>query len=155
MFRTAPVVEPAPDVMVPAEAPVPLSHLELDLPAPVDGWAAFLAARNIEITLDEIGRMSISRDDARLLIAEHREAEVRRRENAAELERQAVELDQQRRAQIWRGVPAALLPADVHPATVMLQAVQDARPRRQSMLQEALAGESLTFHSFGPVPDEE
>ena len=45
-------------------------------------------------------------------------------------------------------------PADVHPATVMLQAVQDARPHRQSVLQEALAGESLTFHSFGPVPDE-
>jgi len=152
--KTTPVTEPAADAVVPADL-VPLSHLELDLPAPVESWAAHLAARNIETTLDDIGRMSISRDDARLLIAEQREAEVRRREKAAELERQAVEADQRRRAQIWRGVPAGLLPADVHPARAMLEASRDARrPRRVSPLQEALSGEGMTFHPIQHNADE-
>jgi hypothetical protein len=134
---------------------IPLSVLELDLAAPPLGWNVYLAGRGIAVVDDDIGRPAVARADARMLIAEQREAEARGREKAAELERQAVEQDRLRQAQIWVGIPADLLPADVHPATVMLQAVQDARPRRQSMLQEALAGESLTFHSFGSVPDEE
>src|SRR5215212_8015497 len=103
--KTAPVTESAPDVVVPA-ALVPISHLALDLDVPPNDWAAFLAARNIEITLDDIGRMSVSRVAARQLLTEQREAEVRRREKAAEFERQAVERDQQFRAQLGRGVPA-------------------------------------------------
>ena len=58
--------------MVPAEPPAPLSHLELDLPAPVEGWAVFLAGRGVEVTLDDIGRMSVSRGDARQLLIEQR-----------------------------------------------------------------------------------
>jgi hypothetical protein len=145
---------PLPDVKVPADL-LPLSHLELDLPAPVESWAAHLAGRNIEITLDDIGRMSISREDARLLIAEQREAEVRRREKVAELERQAVEADQRRRAQIYAGIPVAAIPADVHPARAMLEASRDARrPRRMSPLQEALSGEGMTFHPIQHNADE-
>ena len=125
--KTTPVIEPAPDVTVPAEPPVALSHLELDLPAPVEGWAAHLAARNIEITLDDIGRMSVNRGDARQLFDEQRQAEVRRREKAAELERQAVEQDQQRRASIWGGIPADLIPVGVAPAQAMVAAEKDAR----------------------------
>ena len=146
MFRTAPVVEPAPDVMVPPEPPVPLSHLELDLPAPVAGWPAFLAARGVEVTLDDIGRMSISRDDARLLIAEQREAEVRRREKAAEFERQAVEQDQQRRAQVWGGIPADLIPVGVSAAQAMVAAEKDARPRRRSVLEDSLSNSGTVSH---------
>jgi hypothetical protein len=40
VFRTAPVVESAPEV--PAEPPVPLSLLALDLPEPPVGWVAYL-----------------------------------------------------------------------------------------------------------------
>ena len=117
MFRTAPVVEPAPDVMVPPEPPVPLSHLELDLPAPVAGWPAFLAARGVEVTLDDIGRMSISRDDAR-----------------------------QRRAQIWGGIPADLIPVGVSAAQAMVAAEKDARPRRRSVLEDSLSNSGTVYH---------
>jgi hypothetical protein len=81
-------------------SPVPLSVLELDLPAPAEGWHVYLAGRGVEVTLDDIGRAAISRADARQVFDERREAEARRREKAAELERQAVVRDQQRRAQI-------------------------------------------------------
>jgi hypothetical protein len=156
MFRS-PVADPPADRVVvdpPAEL-IPLSHLQLDLPAPVEGWPNFLGGRGVAITLDDLGRESISRSDARQLLTEQREAEVRRREKAAELDRQAVEQDQQRRAQLWGGIPAYAIPDGVAPAAAMLQAAVDARPRRTGVLQEALAGESLTFHSFGPTPDEE
>jgi hypothetical protein len=124
---------------------IPLSVLELDLAAPPLGWNVYLAGRGIAVVDDDIGRPAVARADARMLIAEQREAEVRRREKAAELEQQAVEADQRRRAQIWRGVPAGLLPADVHPARAMLEASRDARrPRRVSPLQEALSGEGMT-----------
>ena len=121
MFRTAPAAEPAHDVKIPADL-IPISHLELDLPAPVEGWAVFLAGRGVEVTLDDIGRMSVSRGDARQLLTERRQAEVRRREKAAELERQAVEHDRQRRAQLWGGIPAYAIPPGVAPAAAMLQA---------------------------------
>jgi hypothetical protein len=50
MFRSMPdTAAPTPDVMVPAEPFVPLSQLALDLAAPVEGWAAYLTGRNIEI----------------------------------------------------------------------------------------------------------
>jgi hypothetical protein len=84
--------------------PVPLSVLELDLSAPTEGWATYLADRGISITIDDIGRIGLS-EWCPATPHRAREAEVRRREKAAELERQAVEQDQQRRAQIWRGVP--------------------------------------------------
>jgi hypothetical protein len=155
VFRTAPVVEPAPDVMVPAEPPVPLSHLELDLPAPVEGWPAFLAARNIEITLDDIGRMTISRVAARQLFDEQREAEVRWREKAAELERQAVEQDRLRRASLPTGIPADLVPDGLAPAEAMMLAGESSAPRAKSVREQLLerelgSGESMVFHSFGP-----
>jgi hypothetical protein len=134
---------------------IPLSHLELDLVAPVEGWTVFLAARGVEVTLDDIGRMSVSRGDARQLLIEQREAEVRRREKAAELERQAVERDRAWRAQLGGGIPANAIPDGVAPAAAMLQAAVDARPRRTSVLQEALAGEALTFHPIGPAAVEE
>jgi hypothetical protein len=100
--------------------------------------------------LDDIGRMAVARDDARLLLTEKRErqAEQARRRKLAEA--QAVADDQIRRAQIWQGIPADDLPPGVAPAAVMLQTSRDARPKRTSVLQEALAGsETLTYH---PLP---
>jgi hypothetical protein len=156
VFRTRHVAEPAPDVMVPAEPPVPLSHLELDLPAPGEGWTVFLAARGVEVTLDDIGRMSVSRVAARQLFDEQREAEKRRREKAAELERQAVEQDQLRQAQIWGGIPADMIPVGVSPAQAMVAAEKDARLRRKSPLEHALSNEGgIVFHPIGPGTGEE
>jgi hypothetical protein len=157
MFRstvtdTAP---PTPDVMEPLEPLVPLSVLQLDLDTPPEGWSNFLAARNIEITLDDIGRMSISRDDARQLFIEKREREAEQARRRKLAEAQAVADDQIRRAQIWQGIPADDLPPGVAPAAVMLQASKDARPKRTSVLQEALAGsETLTYHPL-PTSDED
>jgi len=105
MFRTAPAIEPAPDVVVPADV-IPLSHLELDLATPVEGWTVFLAARNIEITLDDIGRMAVARIDARRLLTEKREREAEQARRRKLAEAQAVADDQIRRAQIWGGAPA-------------------------------------------------
>jgi hypothetical protein len=156
--KTTPAAEPAPDVeMVPDEVRtpayelIPLSYLELDLTTPVEGWATFLADRGISITIDDVGRASVSRGDARQLLTEQREAEVRRREKAAELERQAVEQDQLRQAQIWGGIPADMIPIGVSPAQAMVAAEKDARPRRKSPLEHALSNEGgIVFHPIGP-----
>jgi hypothetical protein len=157
MFRST-VIAADPPTQHDVDPPelVPLSVLALDLTVPVEGWATFLADRGISITIDDVGRASVSRSDARQLLTEQRENEVRRREKAAELERRAVEQDQQRRAQIYAGIPATAIPADVHPARAMLEASRDARrPRRVSPLQEALSGEGMTFHPIQRDPDEE
>jgi hypothetical protein len=59
------------------------------------------------------------------------------------------------RSELWGGLPAERLPIGVLPAAVMLQAAQDARPKRLSVLQEALANDSgLTYHSLAPASDE-
>jgi hypothetical protein len=144
MFKTsAPAAEPAPDVEVPADV-IPLSHLELDLPTPVEGWTVFLAARDIEVTLDDIGRMAVARVDARILLAEKREREAEQARRRKLQEAQAVADDQIRRSRIWRGAPAV---EGVRAAEAMLQAAHDARPKRQSVLQHALGNSGeLVFH---------
>src|SRR5687767_10315494 len=144
MFRPAPVVEPAPDVIVPAEPPVPLSHLELDLPAPVEGWAVFLAGRGVEVTLDDIGRMSVSRGDARQLLIEQREAEARQAELRARQEQRAVEQDQAFRARLGRGIPASVIPAGSTYVAAVQSAELDAvgyRPR-PSLVEDLLDNSS-------------
>ena len=147
MFRSTgtDTAESAPDVNVAADV-IPLSHLELDLVAPVEGWTVFLAARGVEVTLDDIGRMSIARVDARRLLTEKREREAEQARRRKLAEAQAVADDQIRRAQIWQGVPADHMPPGVAPAAVMMQASRDAQPKRTSVLQEALAdSETLTL----------
>jgi hypothetical protein len=152
MFRstvTDSAAEPAPEVFHDG-TPVPLSVLTLDLAEPVEGWHAFLAARGVEVVDDDLGRASVSRDAARQLLTEQREREAEQARRRKLLEARQVADDQIRRAQIWQGIPADDLPPGVAPAAVMLQADRDARPRRQSVLQEVLAGsETLTYH---PLP---
>jgi hypothetical protein len=149
MFRTAPAAEPAPDVMVPADL-IPLSVLELDLGAPVEGWLAYLNAKGVEVVTDYLGRLSISRGDARQLFDERREVEARQAEKRAAVEREAIESDQQRRSQLFAGIPASMIPADVAPAAAMLQAAHDAAvTRRVTPLQEALSrSEGMTYQSL-------
>jgi hypothetical protein len=156
MFRTAPVTEPAPAVTDPAEDLIPLSVLRLDLPdAPVEGWPAYLAGRGIEVGVDDIGRSAISRADARQLFDERREAGGRAREVAERQEREAIEQDRQRRARLWAGIPADQLPVGVSAASAMFAADRAARPKRMTPLQEALSGESMTYHSFPTAPEDE
>ena len=125
---------------------IALSVLELGLPAPGEGWPAYLADRGISITIDDIGWAAISRTDAR-----RREAEARAREHTAVVERQAIEQDRQRLALIYKGVPADAVPIGVHPSTAMLQAAHDAGPRRASMVEEAFSNSGET--TFHPMPD--
>jgi hypothetical protein len=146
MFRSAPVLEPPPDEVISTvdKEPVPLSVLSLDLSEPPEGWAVFLAARDIEVTLDDIGRMSVARVDARRLLTEKREREAEQARRRKLAEARAVADDQLRRVQIWGGAPAV---DGVSAAALMLQANRDAQPKRQSVLQHALAntGEPV-FH---------
>jgi hypothetical protein len=149
MFSKAPAVEPAPEVIGLADV-IPLSHLELDLPTPVEGWSVFLAARGIEVTLDDIGRMAVARVDARrlLTVKRDREAEQARRRKLAEAK--AVADDQIRRSQIWGGIPADHMPPGVTPAAVMLQNDRDAQPKRTTPLEHALSNSgSMEYHAYG------
>ena len=154
MFRTTAAADPPAGTNVPpdADAPpelVPLSVLELDLPAPDAGWAAHLADRAIAITIDDIGRASVTRSDARRLFTEKREREAQVRELAAEVERQAIEADQLRRAQLGVGVPAAALNGMSYAEAVQSMEL-DAVPyrRRTSVVEDLLSNDrsSLTFH---------
>lgn len=87
----------------PADDLIPISHLELDLPAPVEGWSAYLSSRDIAIVEDSIGRSAVASADARMLISEQREAEARRAEQRAAAEKRAIEDDARFRARLGRG----------------------------------------------------
>jgi hypothetical protein len=137
MFRAS-GVEPAPVVQADPVETVPLSVLGLDLPVPAEGWAVFLGARGIAFRSDSIGRDAISAADAQRLIAEQRQNELRKRAFLAEVEREAIEADEQRRAQIWRGVPASSVPEGMSASTAMLMAARDAQPRRRSLVEDFL-----------------
>jgi hypothetical protein len=75
-------------VMRIAQTLIPLSHLALDLepPAGID-WATYLSGRGVRLEHDDIGRLAISRADARALMAEKAAAAQRARELAAEAEK--------------------------------------------------------------------
>lgn len=59
---------------------VPVSHLALD--EPIGGWSAFFAERGIEVVEDDLGRVAIRREDARALVEERREWELKSEEEA-------------------------------------------------------------------------
>jgi hypothetical protein len=142
-------IEPDHQDVAPAEDPVPLSVLALDVDPPAIGeWSAYLRGRGIEVGLDDIGRPCISRASARMLIAERRESEAHAREVAARREQQSIEQDQRFRAQLSGGVPWYEVPPGVAPAAAMLQAAHDAQPKRLTPLQEQLAGETMVYHSW-------
>jgi hypothetical protein len=156
MFRnTTPAAEPAPDVdvMTPAE-PVPLSHLELDLPAPTTGWLIELDRRGIEVVTDDVGRLAVSRENARLLISEHRAATSHAREVAARRDQQLIEADRVRRANMPAGIPAGLVPDGMSGAEAMLLAGEKRRPRsvHEQLLEREFAhsGPAPGYQSIGP-----
>ena len=69
------------------------------------GWPAYLSARDIEVVVDDLGRVAITRSDAKQLFAERREAEARAAELRAQQEQALAERSRQMLAQLPRGVP--------------------------------------------------
>jgi hypothetical protein len=134
---------------------VPLSVLALDLAEPAEGWPNFLGARAIAIIPDDLGRDCVSRQAARRLLDERREEQLRQAALRRLAEQEAVEADERRRAQIWKGVPASAVPDGVHPATAMLQQAKDAQPRRTPSQVEWLFGETdtMVYHEL-PAEDD-
>jgi sensor c-di-GMP phosphodiesterase-like protein len=121
-----------------AEPAVPLAELACDLPEPVGGWPVELGRRGVVIVADDLGRPAISRDEARVIYAEHREAEVRKAAKAAALERQQVEADRAFRAQLPRGIPAAVTEGVNAGLLMMLSDPERQGSRRRSVLADAL-----------------
>jgi hypothetical protein len=157
MFRSTAAAAGVPVEEVAPSSLVPLSVLRLEMD-PGGDWSAYLAERDVPVLTDAVGRDSVLSSDARALLAEYRTRVAAEREAAARrhelLELRLVEQDRLRRAQIWQGLPAEHLPEGVAPAAAMLQAAADSRPRRTSVLEEALAGGGITFHPIGPPEDE-
>jgi hypothetical protein len=154
MFRNLPSVEHSATHAALPE-PVPLSVLSLDHPQPGEGWARYLHERNIPVGEDDLGRAAVSRDDARQLLAEQRKTELRKREALAEQERAAVEQDRVKFASIWKGLAADDLPVGVAAGDAMIAAARAGQPKRRTPVEEALSGESMTFHAYPAQPDEE
>ena len=84
---------------------------------------------------DDLGRPAVTRDDARMLITERRENEARKARKFEEVERQAIELDQQRRSQIWAGLTG-------EPDSC------------RSVLEDSLSNSGTVFHPIQHVADE-
>ena len=65
MFRAMPTPVP-PTHDVPPPDLIPLTHLQLDLDPPVEGWAAYLKSRSIPVAEDDLAgrRLLVRRQDA-------------------------------------------------------------------------------------------
>ena len=133
---------------------IPLDVLALTLEAPpAVEWATHLNGRGIAVLADDIGRLAITRADARSLISERRDLDARQSEMRKAADQRAIEADQEFRSRLWAGLPAEALPVGVAPAAAMLQASRDAQPRRRTLLDEALAGGTLAFHPIEDADD--
>lgn len=98
-----------------------------------------------EVVHDDLGRRCVSRETARRLFAERAEAEHRQRE--AQERREAELHEQAANNPPPTGIPADRIPDGVSPAAAILQAAKDAEPRRQSVLESALANrDGLVYH---------
>ena len=120
---------------------------------PLAAIDALTARLDGDVVLDDLGRRCVTRDVARRLFAERAAAEVRQPEAWERNEARLVE--QSERDRPWQGIPADQIPPGVAPAFAMLTAARDAQPRRQSVLQHALADRDgqIEFHSLGPEPE--
>jgi hypothetical protein len=132
---------------------IPLSHLRLDLD-PGEPWHSFLGRRGIRFVADHIGRDAISHSDARRLLDEHREAELKKQRHLALVEAEAIEADRLWRASLPKGLTVDRIPEGATYGDLVQQAARDALPRRRSMLEESLAGQSMTYHPLPSGQDE-
>ena len=145
----------APAGATPPDEPIPLSHLELDLPVPTIGWLAYLGNVGIEILTDDVGRPAISRTDARMLIAEHHDNEVRKAELRAAAEKRAIEQDQAFRASLGHGVkvPDGMSYAEAARAAELDS--QTYRPGRRSLVEDLLDNSGITYHPIAPTSEDQ
>jgi hypothetical protein len=134
--------------VTPQDELIPLSHFELDHPRPAEGWENHLGRRAIAFVPDDLGRDCIRRRDARRLLDEQRAHQLQVAARARVAEQEAVEADAAWRASLPRGLQLSAIPEGATYGDVIRQAELDARPRRRSMLEESLSGETLTFHSM-------
>jgi len=108
---------------------------------------------NVAVLADDVGWRSVSRDDARRLLAEHRasaaRAEERLHRHREETERRAVERDRQFRAQLHPGLPASMFAEGEDPIRVQIAAELAADPRRRSVREELFEAQ------FGRSADDE
>lgn len=130
---------------------VPLSHLHLDVPAPAAGWRVELDRRGIATVVDDLGRPCISRSDVRELLDEDRANEARKARRRAAAEAAAVAADREWRAGLPSGIPAGAVPEGLTAAALMMAAdPMDQRPRRESVLEHALANrDGAVFRPVG------
>jgi hypothetical protein len=84
---------------------IPLSHLALDLSEPADGWTVWLSDRGVAISFDDLGRRAIRRGDAKELLDQQRQNEIRQQDHAARVEAEAIEKDREFRAALSPGIP--------------------------------------------------
>jgi hypothetical protein len=84
----------------------------------------------------------VTAKDSQILLAEKRETELRAAKRRQLQEQQAVEADERRRAQIWKGLPSDLGP---HPATAMLAAAKGAQPRRRTLLEDTFSSDGFAL----------
>jgi hypothetical protein len=134
----------------------PVSHLELDIDAPGNGWAAYLSEKGLNVVLDDVGRLCVARGDARQLFTERREAEARAREVMARNEQAAVQRDQEWRAALPAGIPWHRMPdSGLLPVVAMTAAAKAEQPRRTPSQTEWLFGETdtMVYHELPPEDD--
>lgn len=153
--RTAPDTEPVDNDVLVVQL-IPLSHLELDHPAPVEGWNAFLGRKGVEICNDGIGRPSIASDDARRLLTERAEAEERRAELLRQADEQAAAFDRE-----WRRSIGAGISPDAYAGMSYVEAARESEldnlgyQPRASVVADAFADpDSITFHPLTGEPAE-
>jgi hypothetical protein len=104
---------------------------------PRDAIDVLAAQLNGEVVLDDLGRRCVTRETARRLFTDRAALEVRQQE--ARERQDAAFAEQSAANRPWTGVPARSDWDGVSAASVMLASVKDAQPRRQSVLQHALA----------------
>ena len=123
---------------------VPLSHLALDLSEPADGWTVWLSERGVAISFDDLGRRAISRGDAKKLLDQQRQIEIRQQDHAARVEAEAIQKDREFRAALSPGIPWWRLDG-VSYAQAAAEAEAAGHPQRTPSPGEWLFGEAETM----------
>jgi hypothetical protein len=145
------------DLVDPADL-VPLGELAVEgfgwggfVASPFDAIAVLAGQLGEEVVLDDLGRRCVSRQVARRLFTERAEAEAKRQEMQERID--AEYLERAAANPVWAGITADQVPAGVTAAEAMMMAgaLEDAQPRRQSVLEHALANDGeIEFHPIGP-----
>jgi hypothetical protein len=90
--------------------------------------------------------MRLANAAARRLLDERRADELRKARHLAVVEQEAIEADRLWRASLPRGVPLSGIPDGATYGDVVRQAELEALPRRRSLLEESLGGDTMVFH---------